>query len=142
MPINSLQTITTPKKRPGYHLRSRLVTFDGTPKRPLATSSLSSEGSNNIPGSPTGPNSFQESTTEVAGASPTEGIVGEEVPDHIFEQCNEALAEEVKALQVGYMSLSYQVWVKDGLNNGGTRCVFLFLFFLFFHICFKKPLPC
>ena len=39
------------------------------------------------------------STFEGEG-SPLEGIVEEDVPDHVFEQCNEALAEEVKKLQV------------------------------------------
>ena len=59
-------------------------------------SSLNSDsGSGSYPpGSPAMASSYEDRN------SPQEGIVDEEVPDHVFEQCNEALAEEVKKLQV------------------------------------------
>ncbi|XP_072051741.1 kinesin-like protein KIF15 [Amphiura filiformis] len=120
--VQTIKTITTPRRKL-YNLRSRLVTYDGTPMRPIAMSSVSlSNGSSNVaPGSPAGPDDgvFSDDAV-VAGAmgggvtSPEqEGIVGEEVPDHIFEQCNEALAEEVKKLQDKNSALLQHLQDKD-----------------------------
>ncbi|XP_071959413.1 kinesin-like protein KIF15 [Antedon mediterranea] len=68
--LQTIKTITTPKKA-SYHLRSRLIM----------------QAKDNTPGVP-------EFNLEEDG-----GILGEKMPDHMVEQCNEALTDEVKKLQ-------------------------------------------
>ena len=68
--------------KPAYNLRSRVVTLsssDGTPVRACRLGEISDDSS------------FLRNE---------DGIVDEEIPDHMIEQCNEALTDEVRKLQV------------------------------------------
>ncbi|XP_038077912.1 kinesin-like protein KIF15 [Patiria miniata] len=79
--MRTIMTITTPKKV-AHNLRNRVVIVpsagDGTPINPRRHSSL---------------------PEDLSPLRDQEGIVDEEIPEHMIEQCNEALTEEVRKLQ-------------------------------------------
>ncbi|XP_033625827.1 kinesin-like protein KIF15 [Asterias rubens] len=78
--MQTIMTITTPKKA-AYTLRNRVVTVPKVDSTPLQPCRLEEE---------------DDSPSPLRGA---EGIVDEEIPEQMIEQCNEALTDEVRKLQ-------------------------------------------
>ncbi|PIK61792.1 Kinesin-like protein KIF15 [Apostichopus japonicus] len=97
MHMQTIKTITTPKKKAAYSLRSRLV---------LRSSDTPTAGQSGEPCSDSTPPRGDDRESPM-------GIIDEEVPDHVLEQCTEALTVEVQKLQEKNTELHNQQEVSE-----------------------------
>nr|XP_054748122.1 kinesin-like protein KIF15 [Lytechinus pictus] len=103
--MQTIKKMTTPKKV-SYQLRSRTIlrVAGETPSGPGFASSDSAS-----PMRSHSANSLSSGDMAPSPALEEEGIIDEEMPEHVVEQCNEALTIELQKLQDKYANLQQQL---------------------------------